>query len=253
MKFYVYKITDVITNEYYIGSRKFNGDVNEDKYLGSPHTWKPNIENLIKVIIKSDFRNMTDAILYERMLIVDNINNELNRNYAIPNGRFHRSNLITAINKEGKIISLHKNDPLFGVDFFGVTKGKVLVRDKNNNLLFIHNDDERYLSGEFINNNKFVSPKGENHPNWNKKQINDGVNQKLVSVSELSEYMLSGWVLGTLQKNKRTISSHHNTTWVNKEGINKRISKGDLMCFLDSGWVKGRINLKKYKKRNDKK
>ena len=68
----------------------------------------------------------------------------------------------------------------------------------------------------------------------------------------MNEYVESGWKLGTLQKNKRTISSHHNTTWVNKCGINKRISENSLTEFLDSGWVKGRINLKKYKKRDGK-
>ena len=220
--FYVYKVTDIYTNEYYIGSRKFDGDIMEDKYLGSPYTWKPNVKNLKKVIIQSDFKSMEEAILYERYIIIGCIDDPLNRNYSIPNGRFHRVNLITAISKEGKIVSIHKKDPLFGVEYFGITKGLVLVRDKGNNIFLISKNDERYLNGELLNNNIFTSHKGENHKNWNKKQINNGISQKLVDCSEIESYLNNGWIIGTLQKNKRTVSSHFDTTWVNKDSINKR-------------------------------
>ena len=47
-KYYVYEIKDKTTNQFYIGSRGCYCDINDDKYLGSPKTWKPNKKKLIK-------------------------------------------------------------------------------------------------------------------------------------------------------------------------------------------------------------
>ena len=165
--YYVYKIIDSETNEFYYGSRKYEGDdINKDKYMGSPYIWKPNIENLIKIIIKNDFKTMEDTILYERDLIIQNIDNPLNRNYSIPNGRFHRVNLVTAISKKGKIVSIHRNDPLFGIEYTGVTKGMVLAKDIKGEIFFISKNDKRYKNGELVHNNKGNIPMGTDHPNW---------------------------------------------------------------------------------------
>lgn len=246
--FYVYKVIDVETKEYYIGSRKYKGDdPTKDKYLGSPYIWKPNISNLEKFILKCDFKNMTEAISYERNLIISEIDNPLNRNYSIPYERFHRSNLITCINSKGKIVTLHKDDPLFGIEFFGVTKGKVLVREADK-VFYVDKDDHRYLSGELKHNNKFVMPKGKEHPNWGKIQINNGEDQKLIYPEDFEFYSDNGWLLGTLQKNKKTISSHYDRIWITNGSLNKRIEEDDLDNYLNDNWWKGRT-LGKYKKR----
>lgn len=90
MKHYVYKITDQITGEFYIGSRSFRGNINEDDYMGSYRTWTPvDKDRLVKEVIKDDFNSREDAIDYEANFISDNIDNELNRNYNIPNKGFH--------------------------------------------------------------------------------------------------------------------------------------------------------------------
>jgi len=88
MKHYVYKLTETISGEFYYGSRTFNGDIELDSYLGSMVTWKPNKDNLIKEIIKSDFSSRDEAIEYESNIISDSINNPLNRNYYIPHKGF---------------------------------------------------------------------------------------------------------------------------------------------------------------------
>lgn len=249
--FYVYKVIDKSTKEYYIGSRKYKGkDPYDDKYLGSPYIWKPNISNLVKIIIKDDFKSMEEAILYERELIIKNIDDKLNRNYSIPYGRFHRVNLITAVSRNGKVTTIHKDDPLFGVEYFGITKGKVLVRDRDNNILLVSTDDDRYLSGELIHNNKFIMPKGKNHPNWGKKHINNGVKQKIISTDEIDYYLNNGWILGTLQKNKKTVSSHYDRIWITKDNKNKRVEEKEIDYYLNNGWLKGRTFNKKYNKRN---
>lgn len=248
MKYYVYIIRDTLTNEFYIGSRSFNGEPIKDKYMGSPYTWKPNFSRLEKKIIKDDFVNMEESINFERNLILENISNPLNRNYSIPNGRFNRSNLVTAKDESGKIVTISKSDPLLGIKFFGVTKGMVVVKDSIGNRFHISVDDDRYKSGELVNVNKGLML-GEKHINYGRKQINNGVEQKLVSIQELENYIKDGWILGTLQKNKTTKSSHVDTIWVNNGSENKRITSSEIQIYLNLNWRRGRINLKKYERR----
>lgn len=248
-QYYTYKLTDRITNEYYFGSRGYDGNVDDDKYMGSPYVWNPSIENLDKIILKV-FDNSVDAIMHERELIIENINERLNQNYAIPHPNFNRHNLISAVDKFGNIITICTDDPLFGVDFFGVTKGKVVVRNADGEVFQTSVNDPRYLSGELVNNNKFANKRGIDHHNYNTYWINDGTNQKLIHEFDI---VPDGWVIGTLQKGKITASSHCETIWVNDGNINKRINETDIENYTNNGFVLGRINLKEYKKNPNRK
>jgi hypothetical protein len=90
MKHYVYRIDDPITGEFYIGSRSCKCKIEDDKYMGSYYTWKPeNVDRLVKTILKFNFRKRETATKYEIKLIKENINNKLNRNYHIPSVGFH--------------------------------------------------------------------------------------------------------------------------------------------------------------------
>jgi len=89
MKHYVYKLEDKKSGEFYYGSRTCHCDIEDDSYMGSPVIWKPNKQNLKKVILKSDFKNRKDALLYEQKLVKENIKHPLNRNYSIPNTGFY--------------------------------------------------------------------------------------------------------------------------------------------------------------------
>jgi len=90
MKHYVYRLDDPITKEFYIGSRSCLCDIKDDKYMGSYSTWKPeNKSKIVKTILKSNFRKRETAIRYEAILIKEYINDDLNRNYHIPNEGFH--------------------------------------------------------------------------------------------------------------------------------------------------------------------
>lgn len=89
MKHYVYKLEDIKSGEFYFGSRTCHTNIEDDHYMGSPKTWKPNKENLQKTILKSDFENREDALLYEKEIVEENINHPLNRNYSIPNTGFY--------------------------------------------------------------------------------------------------------------------------------------------------------------------
>jgi|SRR6056300_627108 len=89
MKHYVYRLEDKKSGEFYFGSRTCRTNIEDDNYMGSPVTWKPNKKNLKKVILKSNFENREDALLYEKKLVEENINHSLNRNYSIPNTGFY--------------------------------------------------------------------------------------------------------------------------------------------------------------------
>jgi len=79
--------------------------------------------------------------------------------------------------------------------------------------------------------------------------INNGIKQIFINPNEIETYLGKGWILGTLQKNKTTNSSHCNTVWVNNTFTNKRIKSDQLELIMSSGWKLGRIGLKKYKKK----
>jgi hypothetical protein len=247
--YYVYQVTDPITKEFYIGSRSFSGNIDEDNYTGSPYVWKKS-KVLEKIIIKEGFSSLEQAIEYERELIIANIKNPLNRNYSIPHPKWNRDGKVTAKDEKGKIISVFINDPLLKTSLFGVTKGKVVVRDENGNIFMTDKDNPDYLSGKLQHANKGQMT-GEFHPNIGKRWINDGQIQKLIKTDIISEYIQNGWFLGTLQKGKKTESSHTGSCWIHNIELqqSKRIKSSDLDGYLSKGWLKNRLKLGKYEKR----
>lgn len=247
--YYVYQITDPMTGEYYIGSRGFNGDPVKDDYTGTPYKWeKP--DNVIKVIIRSDFKNMEDAIQYEREMIISNIKNPLNRNYSIPNPKWNHEGRVVAKNEEGKVISVSINDPLLKTSLFGVTKGKVVVKDNNGNIFMTDVNNPDYINGNLLHVAKGMIM-GEDHPNFGKQWINDGNLQKFVNQYEIEDFLKLGWKIGTLQKGKTTPSSHVGSCWIHSDELQKtkRIKKTDLEYYLSIGWKPNRLKLGKYERK----
>jgi len=185
MKFYyVYKLTDPITKEFYIGSRECKCDPYKDPYKGSMSTWKPeNKERLDKEILCMDFKDRTSAIAYESILIRENITDPLNQNYHIPSENFHCSGTVVVSDQFGKIFRISINDELFisgevksihkgtvivknkegecfrvsvndenyinGI-YESVVKNKITIKDENGNCFNVNKDDPRYISGEFV-------------------------------------------------------------------------------------------------------
>lgn len=87
---YVYKLTNPNSGEFYYGSRTCKCNPKDDTYMGSMVSWKVDKNILIKEIINSNFDNREDALKYESKMITENINNSLNRNYSLPDGKFIR-------------------------------------------------------------------------------------------------------------------------------------------------------------------
>lgn len=247
--YYVYQVIDPLTDEFYIGSRGFDGDPKDDTYTGSPYNWdKP--ENLKKIIIRSGFNTMEEAISYEREMIIANIDNPLNRNYSIPHPKWNHEGRVVAKNEEGKIISVSINDPLLKKSLFGVTKGKVVVRDENGNTFMTDVSNPDYVSGKLVHAAKGVLA-NESHPNHGKIWVSNGETQKFVNESESESYIDKGWSIGTLQKGKTTASSHVGSCWIHNIELNetKRIKKTDLDYYLSMGWKPNRLKLGKYGKK----
>lgn len=231
--YYVYMVTDIVTGEFYIGSRGYRGNIENDSYMGSYAVWKPIRENLEKTILRSEFLSLSLAIEYERELIIKHIDNPLNRNYSIPHPKLSRDNIVTGKTLDGKHVSVSCHDELYlSKQIVGITKGLVLV-EKNGKKFYVSVDDPRYISGELIHAN-IGKIKGDSHPNWKKFWVNDGTKQYLVT--EISE----GLTIGTLQKGKKTFSSHSGSCWVTKDERSMRIENSELEIYLSSGWKRGR-------------
>jgi hypothetical protein len=92
---YVYKLTDLITEEYYIGVRSCQGPAEEDRaYRGSMKSWKLTEEQklyLDKNILKT-FSTREEAEDYESELILQakELKDLLNKNGYIPNKGFSK-------------------------------------------------------------------------------------------------------------------------------------------------------------------
>ena len=113
MYHYVYRLEDPNTKEYYFGSRTSKLTPNEDvSYMGSMKCWKPDKTKLIKTIIKCDFINREECMLFESNIIIEHKCDSLNKNAHIPGVGFHTSGLGQFVNKNGKVFRVDKNDEL---------------------------------------------------------------------------------------------------------------------------------------------
>jgi len=112
MYHYCYKLELKESGEYYFGSRTSKVEPKYDNYMGSMKTWKPNKSKLIKTILKSDFLNREECILYERNLILTCKDDFLNKNVSIPGVGFNTLGLGQYVDLKGKVFRVEKNDEL---------------------------------------------------------------------------------------------------------------------------------------------
>lgn len=226
MYFYVYKIEDIKTGEYYFGSRCSKLHPTIDNYFGSMKVWKPDKKLLKKIILKDDFLNRNDAIDYERHLISEHIKNPLNRNYNIPgtnffvgqetfNNKNHQKGnknsqfgtcWIHNINNDSKKIK--KTDPLPDGWKYGRTEKQ----------------PTRYKNGQ----------KGVNNSQFGTRWITNGFENKKISKFET---LPIGWKFGCI--NFKMIGYH----WITNGIENKKMKKDNPE--IPEGWYQGRV-LKKY-------
>lgn len=88
---YIYKITDKSNGRYYFGSRTCEGSAyNDNDYMGSMVVWQPNVENLVKEVLETNFETRKEALEKESKIIKAHWNDELNENYSTPDKKFIR-------------------------------------------------------------------------------------------------------------------------------------------------------------------
>jgi len=218
MKHYVYKLIDQKTGKYYFGSRSHEDPENDD-YMGSYYTWKPEDETrLLKEIISDEFDTREEAIELEAKLIEDNINDDLNENYFIPNKGFH-------------------------------TMGTVTVRDENGNTFQVNMNDERYISGKIKHINV-----GKGHPMYGKRIPKE--TRDKISKTKRKRYKSGEIVNGFLGKchsdeykkmMSKIMSKHQSGTGNSNYGkmwiYNEKLKKSKLIdneSTIPDGWNKGR-------------
>jgi len=167
IKYYVYKITNLITNKIYIGCHQTKNL--DDGYMGSGKALKKAFvkygkENFVKEIL-SFHETSNEMFEAESKIVTREFIKEDNYNMA-PGGRggfiFHtkdgvenikkaRKNKIIAKDKEGNILEVSDNDPRWISDeLVGVTKNKSLVKDKEGNVFMVDSNDPRIISGELV-------------------------------------------------------------------------------------------------------
>jgi hypothetical protein len=144
MFYYVYRVDDPATGEYYFGSRSCECLPSEDFYTGSMVKWKPeNKKRLIKTIIKEDFISRKDAYMFEREIILNHFYDSMNRNYAIPSERFFyyacgeknhfygKKHTEESRNKMSNVDRSGKKNSMWGKHFSKESKEKMRERKKN--------------------------------------------------------------------------------------------------------------------------
>ena len=105
-------------------------------------------------------------------------------------------------------------------------KGRVMVVDKNGEVLSIYKDDPRWVNKEV---KSLVSSKGSSVKGYVYIHLNG--NEKRVNKNKLTQYIESGWKLGRSPINK--------STHIIKDGNSLFIYKNPelLQKYLDDGWI----------------
>ena len=110
-----------------------------------------------------------------------------------------------------------------------------------------HTEETRNKIKEIIHS-KYDEIFGENHPNYGKHWINNGINNMLVSEEDLLNY--TDWNEGRINC-KRTITekvlkSCENRCYINKNGVDKLLKKDKAKILVENdGWSYGRCRKKK--------
>lgn len=250
---YFYKITNIITGQYYYGIHSTN-NLN-DGYMGSGQALKRAMEeygkqNFIKEILKL-FNTRDEASVYENKIVTQEVIDDVNC-YNLRTGGDYGICIDTVLcfdTRDDTMLRCKRNDPLYldgtyvgfmtnRVAVFDIMdnmrkivscdeyyknkdryqtsfKNKVCAKDKNGNIFLTDKDDKRFLSEEIVH-----FWKGKHHSLQTKQKIKE-------------TQLKYGYQKG--EKN-----SQYRKCWITKNCINKSIKKDDLQTYLNDGWIKGK-------------
>lgn len=117
--------------------------------------------------------------------------------------------------KTNKIMRVSYKDFQSNENYVGLTKNKVLVKDKNNSAFLVDINDERLINGELT-----YFWKGRKHTEETKNKIKNTM------------------ILQNHQKGEK--NSQYGTCWIYNDVENKKIQKSDLDNYISLGWKQGR-------------
>lgn len=219
MYHYVYRLEDIKTGEFYIGSRSCQNHPTLDNYLGSMVVWKPNKKMLKKEILKSDFKNREDANEYEKFLIESNINDDLNRNFSIPPKTFFvdKNTFKDRNHQKGE------NNSQYGTCW--ITNGIEVKKIKKSELL--PNDWFYGRTLKIKKKNNGNGQKGKYNSQYDTKWITNGVENRKIKKSDT---IPDGWKYGCINKKMCGYK------WITNGVENKKLKKGENK---PDGWKYG--------------
>jgi hypothetical protein len=250
---YFYKITNLINNHFYYGVHKTNNL--EDGYMGSGKRSNYAIKKYGKENFKKDiiqfFDTYQEALDLEseivneelvkdincynlslqgkgtlrqgpalinketRELIKPNNIEEFNKLFNTGNYFGHTVNHSSFIDENGERYYLNVNDnQIKELNLHGLNKGRISCKDLSGKLYFVEQNDDRFLRGELI---KFGMMTDKKQSEECKKKI--------------------GQKNSIAQKGK--LNSQYGTSWINKDGKNKKIIKEELKKWIQEGWNPG--------------
>ena len=261
---YFYRIENLINGNYYYGIHSTN-NLN-DRYMGSGSRLKMAYklygkENFKKTILQF-FETRELASVYESEVVNETCVKDINC-YNLKQGGDYGTTVGTIIvrDKDDKLLRVKPTDEeylngtvvpilkdrVYAFDtyeskyeiiskedfrksdrYVGVTKGKIVAKDKDGNYKLIPLDSAEYLSGEY-------------KPIWCGRHHTAETKMKM-SKTKKEQQMQEGYINPLCY-----------TCWVNNGECTIKIKKEDLDYYINNGWKNGRIikNMKKNFKLND--
>lgn len=176
---YVYRITNIVESKYYIGKRSSKIEPLKDlgvRYFSSSSNLdfikdqKQNPQNyqykIIFIFDNSKQAHKLEAKLYCKFEVDKNPHfYNIVKSSATNSLGFDPKNKISCKDQYGKSFYVDRNDERFkNKEIFGIRKGFVVVKDKNNNRKSISINNPKYINGEYthINVGKKGSEKQKN-------------------------------------------------------------------------------------------
>ena len=156
----VYKITNTVNDKIYVGCHQTN-NVN-DGYMGSGKILlkayqKYGTDKFIREILY-DYTTCEEMFLMEKTIVdKEFVKRKDTYNIVIggDGGWEHLRDHVIVKDKNGNLISIHKNDPRYlSGELISMNKNIVVVKDKDGNIFRVDKNDPRYLSGELVSASK---------------------------------------------------------------------------------------------------
>lgn len=157
MKHYIYKITNLINDKYYIGKHS-SEDIQLDNYMGSGNLIqlalrKYGISNFKRQIL-FEYQDQNQAYQKQKELVNQNMVKNPNSYNIRIGGLGFDSNYVMAKDIQGNINLVHIEEFNTNPELVGVSKGTIVAKDKNGNCHRVKKTDERLFNGQLIPNAK---------------------------------------------------------------------------------------------------